>query len=65
MLRHAGSVEEISEAALGGAGFKGYAIEEELRSGSTQKQATWSSRVHGCLELAPCRIELAGRARML
>ena len=36
---HAGSVEQVGETALGGGRFEGHAVQEELRTGSAQKQA--------------------------
>src|SRR5580704_13169229 len=58
-------VEEISEAAFGGAGFQGDAVEQELRAGGAKEQAAGAGCIHGCLEFSPRRVKLSERARVL
>src|SRR5271169_899055 len=60
-----GGVKKISEAAFGRTGFQGDAIEQELRPGGTQEQATWTCGINGCPKLAPGGIELPSGTGML
>src|SRR5271154_7598345 len=57
---HTCGVEEIGETAFGGAGFQGDAIEQELRAGGPQEQATLTGGSHCIPKLTPGGVELPG-----